>query len=172
MNKSPGPPEAIEIRFLAGGDIAALLELWRAAGLPFRPAGRDHPDRLLLELLAYPRNFIGAFWEGQLRGAVLANWDGRRGWINRLAVHPEERRKGLARLLIAQAETELKSRGAVVIAALVEPGNVPSLSLFAALGYQDEPIWSSCPNGTGRMSEPATIAIPAKRCGRTPHAHA
>ena len=132
-------PDPIQVRFLTHHDIPGLLELWRAANLSIRPAGREHPARLARELSLYPRNFMGAFDGERLVGALIATWDGRRGWINRLAVHPEARRRGLASQLIAAAEAELKSRGALVIAALVDPGNGPSLSLFSASGYRDVP---------------------------------
>jgi ribosomal protein S18 acetylase RimI-like enzyme len=135
----PVDPDPVQVRFLKRQDIPSLLELWRAANLTIRPAGREHPDRLASELAEYPRNFMGAFDGDRLVGALIATWDGRRGWINRLAVHPQARRRGLATRLIAAAEAELKSRGALVIAALVEPSNVPSLSLFSASGYRDVP---------------------------------
>ncbi len=38
-------------------------------------------------------------------------------------------------LLVAEAERVLREQGMHVIAALVESGNVPSLSLFHKLGY-------------------------------------
>lgn len=135
----PEPRRALEIRFLTKGDLPDLLELWQSAGLKIRPRGREHPDRLAAEVTDYPRNFLGAYQEGQLVAALIASWDGRRGWINRLAVHPRVRRKGLARRLIEAAEVELKSRGAQVVAALVEPENLPSLTLFATAGYRDTP---------------------------------
>ena len=135
----PDPPDPLEIRFLSKSDLPGLLQLWHSAGLRIRPQGRERPDRLAAEMTAYPRNFLGAYLQGQLVAALIASWDGRRGWINRLAVHPRVRRKGLAGKLIEAAEVELKSRGAMVVAALVEPENVPSLTLFAKAGYRDTP---------------------------------
>jgi N-acetylglutamate synthase len=132
-------PDNLQIRFLTRDDIPDLLALWSAAKLSIRPSGRDHADCLAAEMRDYPRNFLGAYSGRQLVGACLATWDGRRGWINRLAVHPQSRRSGVAQQLVAAAEAELKSRGARVIAALVEPGNAPSLALFARCGYRDTP---------------------------------
>ena len=136
---SPAPPEDVQIRWLTREDIPDLLALWGESGLATRPTGRDHPDRLAAEIALYPRNFMGAYAGSRLVGALIATWDGRRGWINRLAVLPERRRLGLARRLITAAEAELRSRGALVIAVLVEPGNQPSLALFARAGYKDNP---------------------------------
>lgn len=128
---------SIVVRRLASAELPALVELWRASGLPIKPGGRDRKDRLERELKDYPGDFIGAFDGPALVGAVLATWDGRKGWINRLAVHPSHRRQGIARMLIAAAERELDDRGALIIAALVETDNTPSRELFGRAGYED-----------------------------------
>lgn len=128
-----------EIRYLTRAELPLLVAVWNLAGLTTRPAGRDHPDRLAAELAEYPRNFLGAFEDGKLVGACIATWDGRRAWINRLAVVPARRRTGVARALVAAAEAELRSRGARLIAVLVEPENSASLALFGRLGYRDVP---------------------------------
>jgi ribosomal protein S18 acetylase RimI-like enzyme len=130
---------SIRLRKLALQQIPAILDLWRDAGLTIRPQGREHPDTLRHELKTYPDNYIGAFAGDRLVGVVVATWDGRRGWINRLAVHPDCRRRGLARRLIQAAEEELRGRGALVIGALIEPENDASLTLFRDAGYTDMP---------------------------------
>jgi len=84
-----------------------------------------------------PDNFIGVFHDSRLIGAVLATWDGRKGWINRVAVHPDYRRRGTGSALIKAAEEELESRGALVIAALIEVDNTRSRRLFQGIGYLD-----------------------------------
>ena len=67
--------------------------------------------------------------------AVLTH-DGRKGWINRLAVDPAYRRQGLARRLVVAAERWFaQDLGLEVWAALVAHHNTASLALFDALGY-------------------------------------
>ena len=119
--------------------IPRLLELWKDTDLEIKPAGRDHPDALRHEMETFPQNFIGAFANGRLIGVASASWDGRRGWINRVAVLEDFRRRGLAQRLISHAEQNLKARGARVIAVLIEPSNSNSLSLFRKVGYKDSP---------------------------------
>jgi ribosomal protein S18 acetylase RimI-like enzyme len=130
---------AISIRALTQASVQDVLSLWRDAGLPVKPQGRDHPNRLKQEITAHPRNFIGAFDGERLVGVVVATWDGRKGWINRLAVRPEYRRRKVGQTLIAEAERELENRGALIIAALIEPDNSASLKLFEACGFQPYP---------------------------------
>jgi len=47
--------------------------------------------------------FFGLFQGEELVGSVLASHDERKGWLNRLAVAPNHRRRGPARRLIAAA---------------------------------------------------------------------
>ncbi len=131
-----GPPIKFFIRKLTPEDLPALLELWRSSGLPHEPRGRDSLESLLREMELNPEGFIGAFHKGEMIGALIASYDGRRGWINRLAVRPGYRRTGVATALIKEAERVLAKRGARVVAALVYSGNEPSLSLFSKLGYE------------------------------------
>jgi ribosomal protein S18 acetylase RimI-like enzyme len=129
----------IAVRELTPAFIPQVLPLWHAAGLQVKPSGRDHPKRIEQEIAAYPHNFIGAFDGERLVGVVVATWDGRKGWINRLAVHPEYRRQKLGQALITAAEQELERRGALIIAALIEPDNDASLKLFESSGFDKYP---------------------------------
>jgi ribosomal protein S18 acetylase RimI-like enzyme len=83
------------------------------------------------------QTILGTESDGKLVGAVIATHDGRKGWINRLAVDPDYRRRGYAGTLIEAAERVLREQGLRVIAALVESDNRASLALFRRLGYVD-----------------------------------
>ena len=82
---------------------------------------------------------IGLQLDEKLIGVLLATHDGRKGWINRLAILPEHRRQGYAERLVAEAERVLRSQGMTVLAILIEPGNTASLAFFAKLGYVQNP---------------------------------
>ena len=126
----------LRIRALTADDYDDLLGLWRDAGLPYRPNGRDSRSSIKNQMEHDPELFIGVFQDGRLVGSVIATFDGRKGWINRLAVAPQSRRKGVARLLVERAELALRKRGAEVVAALVERENSPSLALLQECGYK------------------------------------
>lgn len=135
----------MQIRPLGIDDYDAVLDLWRRSGLSsLRLQGRDsregfthqletraavHGDRRLQAVLGLE---VGS----QLIGVVIATHDGRKGWINRLAIDPDYRRQGHAKHLIAAAEEALTAQGIHVIAALIERGNESSLALFQQAGYQ------------------------------------
>ncbi|MBI5867188.1 MAG: GNAT family N-acetyltransferase [candidate division Zixibacteria bacterium] len=135
MNDTSSDHRQITIRTMRIDEIKLLHALWDAAQLEYRPRGRDSREKLQDEWMANSDGFIAAFLEDRMVGCVLATDDGRRGWINRLAVHPDFRRGGLAGGLIAAAERELHRRGVRVIAALIDRENTLSQKLFEKSGY-------------------------------------
>jgi GNAT superfamily N-acetyltransferase len=126
----------IVYRRLKTSDIPTMIGMWKKSGLPIREKTRDSPKALRAEMKAGPHNFIGAFEGDEMVGVVLATSDGRKGWINRLAVVPSHRHKGIALRLIQEAEEELVSRGIHLLSGLIEKGNEVSLALFAKAGYE------------------------------------
>ena len=140
---------SIRIRSAKPADYDDIVALWQAAGLPFRPTGRDTREAFARQLAALaPFYLVAELAEGQsgqaggaLVGVVLGTHDQRKGWINRLAVQPGLQRLGIARRLVAACEDALHAHGIDIVAALVEPENTTSAALFAALGYRtDVPV--------------------------------
>ncbi len=123
------------IRKLTIGDYDEMIKLWERSALPFKPKGRDSRQEITRQMNRNPDLLLGAFEGRKLVGVVVGSYDGRKGWINRLAVDPERRRKGVARLLIARIEMALREKGARIICALVEKSNLKSICLFEKQGY-------------------------------------
>ncbi len=124
------------IRPLTLEDYDALLELWQRAGLhSLRPQGRDSREAIARQLASGVQTILGLEIDGRLVGAVVATHDSRKGWINRLAVDPQFRRRGYGLRLVQAAEEALHKQGLQVIAALVESDNPASLALFQKAGY-------------------------------------
>ena len=73
--------------------------------------------------------------DGALAASLFCTHDGRRGWINRLAVAPEHRNIGIARSLMKEGERRLWEKGIRIVASLVEDDNAVSLEVFERLGY-------------------------------------
>ncbi len=134
-----------EIRRLTIDDYNPIIRLWADAGLEHRPKGRDSREMVAKEMQFPGAAYFGYFDEGKMLGVVIANFDGRRGWINRLAVDPDHRGKRIAGELIRHAETHMRSLGAIVMTALIHELNTPSMACFKKDGYlcQDEfTYWS------------------------------
>jgi len=124
------------LRELRPEDYDELIDLWIAADLPFRPLGRDAREHITRELAGSCSVFLVAEGDDRLVGAVLGTHDGRKGWINRLAVRPDCQRRGIGASLIAALETRFRSLGLDVIACLIEDWNDRSQEVFERLGYR------------------------------------
>ena len=128
------------VRVLTLADYDRWMAIWQEAGLhSIRPRGRDSCQAFARQLDSGTHTMLGLELSGGLIGVVLATHDGRKGWINRLAIRPEYRRHGYAARLVAEAERVLHAQGISIIAALIETGNDASLTLFRKLGYSELP---------------------------------
>jgi len=120
-------------------DYDALVRLWSDSGLSYKPAGRDRLDRIQEDLRHGNAIFLVAETKGKLVGSILGTHDGRKGWINRLAVAPALRRKGIARMLVTEVEKRLSQLGIEIVACLIEDWNSESMKAFQNLGYTRHP---------------------------------
>jgi len=128
------------IRRLTLKDYDRWMSVWGRSGLhSIRPHGRDSREAFARQFATGTHTMIGLEADGELVGVTLATHDGRKGWINRVAVLPECRCRGCASRLVAEAERVLREQGITVIAALIEEGNDLSLALFSDLGYVELP---------------------------------
>jgi ribosomal protein S18 acetylase RimI-like enzyme len=127
--------QEVRIRDMRLDDYQAVTRLWAEAGLSYRPLGRDRPDKMRVEMERGTAVFLVAEAGGQLVGVVLGTHDGRRGWINRLAVAPAFQRRGIASRLVREVESRVEELGIEIVAALIESENDASLGFFQAIDY-------------------------------------
>ncbi len=120
-------------------DYDRIIELWEKCGLPLKPEGRDSLEEIRRQVRLRQVIFLVAEVDQQIVGTILATHDGRKGWINRLAVDQTFRGQGLAGNLVRQAEQELEKAGLRMFAALIEEDNLASIRLFEKLGYSGHP---------------------------------
>jgi len=132
---------AYQLRPATASDYDALIDLWRTSGSHIEPAGRESREAFSRQLGMYPGTYLVADLGGQVIGVVLGTHDGRKGWINRLAVHPEYRRHGVAAALVTAADADLRRSGMSIVTALVEADNPASAGLFRKLGYHTLPVY-------------------------------
>ncbi len=135
--------ENLDIQQLGLDDHDELMALWQRAGLhSLKPQGRDSRAAFAQQIASGIQTILGVRVDGQLVGAVATTHDSRKGWINRLVVDPDHRRRGYAAQLIAAAEDVLRKQGMRVLAVLIEGDNYASLALFRQVGYVefDPPI--------------------------------
>jgi ribosomal protein S18 acetylase RimI-like enzyme len=131
--------DGVIIRKFQSEDYSAVIDLWQKAGLPFKPEGRDQKEKMLQEAAQATASFWVAEHDGAIVASVLGTHDGRKGWINRLAVLPEFRGKGIAVQLVQSAEESLYQKGIEIVACLIEDDNQVSMNFFKRLGYIKHP---------------------------------
>ena len=125
--------ENVSIRACRLVDIDVVLELWRQADAT--PSVTDNADDLRRAVAASPVHVLVAEIGERLVGSVIGTFDGWRGNIYPLAVHPDYRRQGVARALVAKVEKRLAQQGAKRITALVEKDHPWASGFWEAVGY-------------------------------------
>lgn len=83
--------------------------------------------------------FFVALAGDEVVGTVLAGYDGHRGWLYSVAVHPAHRRRGLGARLVHHAENALTGRGCMKINLQIVSTNESVKTFYEALGYSTEP---------------------------------
>jgi len=130
----------ITIAPLTGRDYEAMVALWKAAGLTYRARGRDSLESIESQIkrptAIYLKAVVRENGQDRIVGVVLGSHDGRRGWINRLAVMPGFQKRGVGGMLVEELERRLAKLGLLLVAVQVDRGNIRSLRFFKGLGYR------------------------------------
>jgi ribosomal protein S18 acetylase RimI-like enzyme len=125
----------ITIRQATQDDIDAVLALWSEARSE-NASTPDTPEALTTLLTRSPGALLVAEDEHDgIVGAIVAGWDGWRGNMYRLAVHPKHRRKHIGLALAREAEHQLKASGARRITALVAHEERHAVEFWTRAGY-------------------------------------
>ena len=128
----------MNFRDLVIDDYDELLVLWEKAGGIYKPNGRDAREKIAEELEKDTAIFLVAETGGHIVGTVFGTHDGRKGWINRLAVSPDYRFQGIATQLVKEIESRLHSRGIEIIAGLIDDDNLGSMEFFRKCGFVEQ----------------------------------
>ncbi len=125
------------IRGYETGDHDGVIALWKKC---FEyPAPHHNPEHSIRRKAALDDGlFFIAVRGDKVAGTVMAGWDGHRGWIYSLAVHPLLREQGIGRKLVARAVDELKQRDCPKVNLQVMPDNRHVIGFYEKLGFQAE----------------------------------
>jgi ribosomal protein S18 acetylase RimI-like enzyme len=98
MADLPRTPD-VDLRSFREADREGLIQLWTICEL-LRPWNEPNRD-IDTEVDRDPEGLLVLVEHDTVIGAVMAGYDGHRGWVNYLAVHPDRRSRGFARKLMA-----------------------------------------------------------------------
>jgi ribosomal protein S18 acetylase RimI-like enzyme len=114
-------------------DREGLVRLWSVCGL-VRPW--NDPDRDINRKLARdPENLLVVEHDGEVVGSVMVGYEGHRGWVNYLAVHPDHQGRGFGRRLMERAEEILGQLGCAKVNLQVRSSNEAAIGFYRRIGY-------------------------------------
>ncbi len=112
----------MKFRTIVLDDYDKLIQFWKAN---YFLRGIDSFKYFKLFLEKNPNVSMLAEENGEIVGTALGSFDGRRGYIQKLVVHKDYRRKGIGQQLIKRVVKKLHNVGALYIPINCEEELVP-----------------------------------------------
>lgn len=116
-------------------EVVALWEVCRLL-VPWNDPRRDIQRKLEVQ----PELFLVGYLDGKLVASVMAGYEGHRGWVNYLAVHPDYRRRGIGKQMMERVEELLLGLGCPKINLQVRTTNREVISFYQEIGFKDDDV--------------------------------
>jgi ribosomal protein S18 acetylase RimI-like enzyme len=130
----------MEIRPYQESDELSVVQLWTDCGLVV-PWNNPHRD-IHRKLKVQSEMFLVGCIDGKIVATVMAGYEGHRGWINYLAVHPDRQCSGLGKRIMEEAEMILRKSGCPKINLQVRSTNVNVIEFYKKIGYKIDDVVS------------------------------
>ena len=121
-------------------DEDALVALWKMCELTV-PWNNPHKD-IARKLQVQPELFLVGILDSNLIATVMGGYDGHRGWINFLAVHPDFRENGYGQKIMNSVETEIRKMGCPKINLQIRTANDKIAFFYQKLGFTNDHVAS------------------------------
>jgi ribosomal protein S18 acetylase RimI-like enzyme len=131
-----GTRTATQLRRARRNDRPAVL---RIDGLAFDAFWRFDHDGLREALTATPVARFRVACDRDVVGYAVTGRSHDRGYLQRLAVHPDRQHEGIGRSLVLDALTWLRRRGTASVLVNTQESNHAALALYQDLGFTQEP---------------------------------
>lgn len=114
-----------------------VIALWQAVfGYE---AAHNSPNLVIDKKIAIGDGlFFVAVSDAGVVGTIMAGYDGHRGWIYSVAVHPDHRKQGIGSDLVSHAERSLTDKGCMKINLQIMECNEGVAAFYSSLGYSAE----------------------------------
>lgn len=127
---------SFRLRPMQAEDYDAVLALWQSSsGMTLRQC--DSRQAITEYLHRNPQLSQVLWHDDELVGAVLVGTDGRRGYLQHLAVATRWQRQGLGKQLLAASITALQSAGIDKTHLFIHNDNASALAFYRHLGWQE-----------------------------------
>ena len=114
-----------------------VIDLWEAV-FGYESA-HNRPDLVIDKKIEVDDQlFFVAISDNAVIGTIMAGYDGHRGWIYSVAVHPAHRKMGVGSQLVSHAERALTAKGCMKINLQITEGNEAVADFYTSLGYAVE----------------------------------
>ena len=146
----------MKIRRFQTADTAHVVALWEACGLT-RPWNNPELDiarkcavddgLFLVGQLDHHNNDesgsevnaeVETAIDNKIVATIMGSYDGHRGWIYYLAVHPEQQRQGLGEQLMQDMEARLFALGCPKINLQIRRENSSVMTFYESLGFTED----------------------------------
>jgi ribosomal protein S18 acetylase RimI-like enzyme len=126
----------MKIRPFEVSDQTEVIELWKACQLivPWNDPLKDIARKLKVDADL----FLVGEAEGKIIASVMGGYEGHRGWINYLAISPQQRRKGYGKKIMQLVEQRIQQKGCPKINLMIRASNTEAVSFYQALDYDLE----------------------------------
>ena len=128
------------VRRFQPADTDAVVELWQQCGLT-RPWNNPYED-IALKMDFQPDLFFVGTLDVRVVAAVMAGYEGHRGWIQYLGVSPDVQRQGIGSQIMKKAEEALRELGCVKINLQVRESNQAVIAFYEQVGFSDDHVLS------------------------------
>lgn len=130
----------MNIRAFQKEDTVEVIRLWTDCGLivPWNDPYKDIQRKLAVQ----PELFLVGCLEHHIIASVMAGYDGHRGWIYYLTVHPDHQHSGFGREIMREAEKLLCDMGCSKINLQVRSSNKSVIDFYRAIGYNKDEVIS------------------------------
>lgn len=130
----------MEIRKYRDADRQTLIDFWALVFPPNAP--HNDPALSLAAKLEYDDGIFVAINEEGIVGSAMAGYDGHRGWLYSVGVHPNWRKQGIGLALVTRACEHLKNAGCMKINLQIRAHNEAVRKLYEAAGFSVEDMIS------------------------------
>jgi ribosomal protein S18 acetylase RimI-like enzyme len=119
-------------------DFDEVIALWKKAGLFLSQS--DTLTGMEKKLARDPDLFFVAEEDSHIISVVMGSYDGRRGWINHLAVDPDYQGRKIGQKMIEELEKRFKHEGCDKVNLLIELSNGEVEHFYEKQGYQRDDL--------------------------------